>query len=71
MTYNRTLEIDFATFTYTLGKTHNRDRNKNYIITSDISFETMEKDLKKSKFKRIKGENENGRRNQNSELLYK
>lgn len=70
-TYNKTIEINFNNSTYTLGTTHSNDTNKNYIITSNISLENMQKDLKRSKFKRIKGENQNGRRNQKCKLLYK
>ena len=54
VTFEKTLEINYENNTYKINKTMNKNGNKNYIITSKISFDSTIHDLKKAKFKQIR-----------------
>lgn len=58
---NRTLEIDTTNKTYKDTKLDKNNLGKDYTIISIITYWELKKELKDKKFKRIKGENGNGK----------
>lgn len=60
-TRNRTLEIDTTSKTYMDKRLDKNNLGKDYTIISIITYWELKKELKDKKFKRIKGENGNGK----------